>query len=63
MLSVLFHLLSCSSGKAQRECFGLNVVCVVVEFAVSIVLSTTEVSSLVSVLLVSNVTLKSGLCH
>lgn len=63
MLSVLLHLLSCNSGKAQRECFGPNVVLVIVEFAVSTVLGTTEVSSLVSLLLVSNVTLKSGLCH
>lgn len=56
MLSVL-HLLSCSGGKAQRECFGLNVVFVIAEFAVSSVLSTTEVSSLVSVF-VANVSLR-----
>lgn len=57
MLSVLLHLLCSSSGQVQRECFGLSVVLVIVEFAMSIALGTTEVSSSVSLLISSSVTL------
>ena len=56
MLSVLLHLLSGSSGQVQRRCFGLSVVLVIVESALSIALGTTKVSSSVSLLISSNVT-------
>lgn len=58
MLSVLFHFLSHSSRKRQREWFdldGLNVACVIGEFEIG--LGTTEMSSWESFLFSSDVTL------